>query len=63
MATGLTEHYENYMQEGIEYVHERAQLLVDMAQPRTITVLGVNSLTDKKKIYILNVTEKGICLV
>lgn len=60
MATGLTE---QYIQEGVEYVYERSRLLVDMAQPRIITVVGVNSLTGKEKIYILKVTEKGICLV
>ena len=60
MAAGLAS---KYIDEGIEYIHEREQLLIDMAQPRIITVTGLNSLTGKAKIYILKVTEKGICLV
>jgi len=59
MATGLTE---RYIQEGIDFSHERG-LYIDMAVPRTIMVVGINSLTGKEKIYILKVTEKGICLV
>lgn len=60
MAAGLTE---RYVQDGIHYEYEGGRLLVDMAQPRTIMVVGVNSLTGKEKVYILKVTEKGICLV
>ena len=60
MATGLAA---RYIEEGIEYSHESGRLMIDMAQPRTLTVLGINSLTGKEKIYILKVTEKGICLV
>jgi hypothetical protein len=60
VATGLET---QYIKDGMAYDYDRSQLLIDMAQPRTITVVGINSLTGKEKIYILKVTEKGICLV
>lgn len=60
MATGLAP---RYIEEGVEYHYDRRQLLIDMAQPMIITVVGINSLTGKEKVYILKVTEKGICLV
>jgi hypothetical protein len=60
MGTGVTE---PYLRNGVEYRHELGRLFIDMAAPRLIEVVGLNSLTGKEKIYILKVTEKGICLV
>jgi len=48
---------------GVVYVYDKERLIIEMDRPRMITVVGVNTLTGKEKLYILKVTEKGICLV
>lgn len=59
MATGLTE----YLLHGIEVDTARNELRVDLNQPRTIQVRAINELTRVEKLYILKITEKGLCLV
>lgn len=53
----------DYLSTGIQLNEETGKLYIDLAVPRCIEVIGVNSLTGREKIYILKVTEKGICLV
>lgn len=63
MGAGVIGTTERYIEKGVEYRHELGRLFIDMAAPRLIEVVGLNSLTGKEKTYILKVTEKGICLV
>lgn len=59
MATAVTE----YLLHGIEVDPQKNELRIDLNQPRTIQVRAINELTRVEKLYILKITEKGLCLV
>lgn len=48
---------ENYLRAGIQLVGNT--LSVDLSEPRTVVVRGVNSKTGEEKDYLLRVTQFG----
>lgn len=57
----LAEATETYLKAGIQLIGNT--LSVDLAEPRTVVVSGVNSRTGETKNYLLKVTQSGKLLL
>lgn len=53
--------HEPYLRSGL--VLDAGRLTVDLAEPRTVVVHGINSRTGEEKTYLLKVTQFGKLLL
>lgn len=56
---GVLERKEEYLRNGLTFSADQLEMKLDLSQPRTIAVQGINERTGEKRNYLLRVTAQG----